>query len=63
MSWLKVVMTRVVVGEVVHGVLKIVQPGLHVNHFLIVLIVFFVTLAFGVVPEADQPSDGAAGER
>jgi hypothetical protein len=57
MSWVKVVLTRWCVGEVVHVVLKVVQPGLKVDHFLVVLIVFFVTTAFGVAPGSD-PSTG-----
>jgi hypothetical protein len=52
MSWLKVALTRLLIGEIVHLVLKVVHPGLHVDHLLVVLSVFFVTTAFGVVPGA-----------
>jgi hypothetical protein len=55
MSWLKVVLTRVVVGEIVRVVLWLVAPSVKVDHFLVILIVFLVATAFGVVP-------GSSGE-
>lgn len=52
MSWLKVALTRLLIAEIVHLALKVVQPGLHADHLLVVLSVFVVTTAFGVVPGA-----------
>lgn len=48
MSWVKVVLTRLLVAEIVHVAVKIANPGAKVDHLLLVGIVFFVTSAFGV---------------
>jgi hypothetical protein len=50
MSWLKVAGLRMLVGEIVHVALKILAPGMRVDHLLVVIVVFFVTTAFGVIP-------------
>ncbi len=50
MSWVNVAFTRLLVGEIVHLVLKVLAPGMRVDHLLVVISVFFVTTAFGVVP-------------
>lgn len=63
MSWPKVVLTRVLIGELVRGVLAVVQPGVHVDHFLVVLIVFIVTTVFGVVPGRNGRPAAAPVER
>jgi hypothetical protein len=57
MSWTKVVMTRLLIGEIVHLALKVLQPGVHANHVLVVLSVFVVTTVFGVVPGPKAPTD------
>lgn len=48
MTWFKVALTRLAVGEIVHVTVKVANPDLKVDHLLVVLIVFFVTTAFGV---------------
>jgi hypothetical protein len=50
MPWLKVVLTRLVAGEIVHIAVKVANPDAKVDHLLVVLIVFFVSSAFGVTP-------------
>jgi hypothetical protein len=50
MSWFNVAFTRLLVGEIVHLALKVLAPGMHVDHLLVVISVFVVTTAFGVVP-------------
>lgn len=50
MSWIKVALTRLLIGEIVHLAVTVVRPGVHVDHLLVVLSVFVVTTAFGVVP-------------
>lgn len=57
MSWFKAALTRAVVGQSVHVVLLVVQPGVPVDHLLVSLIVVVVAAAMGVGGE-----DGA-GER
>jgi hypothetical protein len=54
MSWIKVVVTRVLVGEIVRVVLWVVAPSMKVDHFLVILIVFLATTAFGIVPESGR---------
>jgi hypothetical protein len=54
MSWIKVVLTRVVVGEIVHVVVRVVAPSVKVDHFLVVLTVFLVATGFGVVPSNES---------
>jgi hypothetical protein len=56
MSWIKVVLTRVLVGEIVRVVLMVFAPSVKVDHFLVILIVFLVTTAFGVVPRPSGES-------
>jgi hypothetical protein len=60
MSWVKVACTRMLVGEIVHLVLKVLAPGMHVDHLLVVLSVFFVTTVFGVVPGAGATPGGSS---
>lgn len=64
MSWIKVALTRLLIGEIVHLALKVLQPGVHADHLLVVLSVFFVTTVFGVVPgppKASSRGSAAAG--
>jgi hypothetical protein len=56
MSWVKVALTRVLIGEIVHLALTVLQPGVHVNHLLVVLSVFVVATLFGVVPGPKAPA-------
>jgi hypothetical protein len=56
MSWVKVALTRVLIGEIVHLALKVLQPGVHVDHLLVVLSVFVVATLFGVVPGPKAPA-------
>lgn len=58
MSWIKVALTRVLIGEIVHLAVKVVQPGVHVDHLLVVMSVFFVTTVFGVVPASKASAGG-----
>ena len=58
MSWIKVALTRVLIGEIVHLALKVLQPGVHADHLLVVLSVFFATTAFGVAPGPPNASSG-----
>ena len=58
MSWVKVAGLRMLVGEIVHVALKILAPGMHVNHLLVVIVVFFVTTAFGVIPAENATTSG-----
>lgn len=58
MSWLKVAGLRMLVGEIVHLALKILAPGMRVDHLLVVIVVFFVTTAFGVVPIEKATTSG-----
>ena len=60
MSWIKVVVTRVAVGEIVRVVLWVIAPSVKVDHFLVVLIVFLVTTASGVVPQSSGESGSGA---
>jgi hypothetical protein len=56
MSWVKVALTRLLIGEIVHLVLKVLQPGVHADHLLVVLSVFVVATIFGVVPGPKAPT-------
>ncbi|MFI7672442.1 hypothetical protein [Actinophytocola sp. NPDC049390] len=56
MSWINVAFTRLLVGEIVHLVLKVFVPGMRVDHLLVVISVFVVTTAFGVVPSSKATS-------
>ena len=58
MSWLKVAGLRMLVGEIVHVALKILAPGMRVDHLLVVIVVFFVTTAFGVIPVEKATTSG-----
>lgn len=58
MSWVKVAGLRMLVGEIVHLALKVLAPGMHVDHLLVVLVVFFVTTAFGIVPIEKATTSG-----
>lgn len=58
MSWLKVAGLRMLVGEIVHLALKVLAPGMRVDHLLVVIVVFFVTTAFGVVPIEKATTSG-----
>jgi len=58
MSWVKVALTRLLIGEIVHLALKVVEPGVRVDHLLVVMSVFFVSTLFGVVPTSKAPSSG-----
>jgi hypothetical protein len=58
MSWIKVAGLRMLVGEIVHLAVKILAPSVHVDHLLVVIIVFFVTTAFGVVPSEKATTSG-----
>jgi hypothetical protein len=60
MSWVKVALTRVLIGEIVHLALKVLQPGVHANHLLVVMSVFFVATIFGLVPGPKTPTSGAS---
>ncbi|MFC4852582.1 hypothetical protein [Actinophytocola glycyrrhizae] len=62
MSWFKVALTRLFIGEIVHLALKVVQPGVHVDHLLVVMSVFVAATVFGVVPGQKAPTSGA-GQR
>ncbi|OLF14085.1 hypothetical protein BLA60_02665 [Actinophytocola xinjiangensis] len=57
MTWIKTVLTRVVVGEIVHFTVKVANPETKVDHLLVVLVVFFVTTALGVTPDSDTTGD------
>lgn len=56
MSWVRVALTRVLIGEIVHLALKVLQPGVRVDHLLVVLSVFVVATLFGVVPGPKAPA-------
>lgn len=56
MSWIKVVLTRVVAGKIVYVVVTVVAPSVRIDYFLVVLIVFLVATAFGVVPSSSSES-------
>jgi hypothetical protein len=56
MSWVRVALTRVLIGEIVHLALMVLQPGVHVDHLLVVLSVFVVATLFGVVPGPKAPA-------
>ena len=58
MSWVNVAFTRLLVGEIVHLVLKVFAPGMRVDHLLVVISVFFVTTVFGVVPWSKPATGG-----
>lgn len=58
MSWVKVAGLRMLVGEIVHVTLKILAPGMRVDHLLVVIVVFFVTTAFGVIPTEKATTSG-----
>lgn len=55
MTWFKVALTRIAVGEIVHIAVKVANPEVRVDHLLVVLIVFFVTTAFGVSVGTGDP--------
>lgn len=57
MSWVKVVLTRLLVAEIVHVVVKVTKPDANVDHLLVVVIVFFVTSAFGISVGSNATSD------
>jgi hypothetical protein len=57
MSWFKVALTRLTAGEIVHVVVKVTNPDAKVDHLLVVLIVFFVSSAFGVASGSGATGD------
>lgn len=57
MTWIKVVLTRLAVGEIVHFTLRAANPETRVDHLLVVLVVLFVTTAFGVTPGSGTTGD------
>lgn len=59
MSWTKVALTRLLIGEIVHLALKVLQPDVRANHLLVVISVFVVATIFGVVPGPKAPTGGA----
>jgi hypothetical protein len=55
MVWFKVALTRLAAGEIVHLIVKVTNPEAAVNHLLVVVIVFFVSSAFGVSASSGDP--------
>jgi len=58
MSWVKVALGRVLIGEIVHLALKVLQPGVQADHLLVVMSVFVVTTIFGGVTGPPKATSG-----